>query len=577
MATGSSIISALSAGSGVDVSALAQSLVDVERIPREEAIQAKITREESRIAGYSALMVALDSLKSAYEKLNDQSEFVAGSVTSSASSLITAQVGASASPGVHTIAVSQMAQSQVTVSAGYAATNTALNGASPFSLSITLGGVVQEPIRVSTATPAGVVAAINQAGLSVTAKLVDNGASSNPYQIVLEGESGASAAFSVSSDDGSGAGEEQTITFGAASASGTVSIAGVEFAVDGDETGAELAALASAALVAAGEFAAADGRSVTDNGDGTLTLAWAASDGDVSDVEISVGTSGATITGAVTTAFVAGASVSDLALTNTVQAASDLSATVDGLPISRSSNEITGVIDGVTVEVTDDTVANGPVTLSVKADTAAIKQNVLDLVDAYNQAVSDIDILTGEPSDDPEDIYSGSLRGDSAVDRIKRQLRSMLTGDSSTASGDIQAMRDIGLDIDRFGVASIDETVLSGALADQLDDVTQFFSAGTNAQTNYGVAARGAAGDAVKQLTDWIANRGTILTNSENAQSKIIDYQSQLEQLSLRMEALLLRYTKQFAAMESFVGNANSTRTSLESTFEGLMSMYTKK
>ena len=36
------IIGALGAGSGVDVKALAQSLVDVEKMPREEAINTKI-------------------------------------------------------------------------------------------------------------------------------------------------------------------------------------------------------------------------------------------------------------------------------------------------------------------------------------------------------------------------------------------------------------------------------------------------------------------------------------------------------------------------------------------------------
>ena len=43
------IISALGAGSGVDVKALAQGLVDVEKQPREDAINAKIDTQERRI------------------------------------------------------------------------------------------------------------------------------------------------------------------------------------------------------------------------------------------------------------------------------------------------------------------------------------------------------------------------------------------------------------------------------------------------------------------------------------------------------------------------------------------------
>ena len=71
MATSSEIFSALNAGSGVDVSALAQSLVDVERAPQEEALQNKIDKQERRISGYSALMFGLGNLKTAFSDLKD--------------------------------------------------------------------------------------------------------------------------------------------------------------------------------------------------------------------------------------------------------------------------------------------------------------------------------------------------------------------------------------------------------------------------------------------------------------------------------------------------------------------------
>jgi flagellar capping protein FliD len=50
-----------------------------------------------------------------------------------------------------------------------------------------------------------------------------------------------------------------------------------------------------------------------------------------------------------------------------------------------------------------------------------------------------------------------------------------------------------------------------------------------------------------------------------------------LEKIKARMETLLARYTKQFAMMESLVGGVNAQKTSLKSTFDGMMSMYTNK
>jgi flagellar capping protein FliD len=43
------------------------------------------------------------------------------------------------------------------------------------------------------------------------------------------------------------------------------------------------------------------------------------------------------------------------------------------------------------------------------------------------------------------------------------------------------------------------------------------------------------------------------------------------------MDALLARYQKQFASMDSLVGKTNSQKTSLKATFDGMMATYTGK
>jgi flagellar capping protein FliD len=87
----------------------------------------------------------------------------------------------------------------------------------------------------------------------------------------------------------------------------------------------------------------------------------------------------------------------------------------------------------------------------------------------------------------------------------------------------------------------------------------------------------GVAGEAVKKLTSLLDANGTITTQSNNLTKKITDYQKELTALDTRMTALLTRYNKQFATMESVVGQSKSLGTSLKSTFEGMMSAYTNK
>ena len=49
------LLTSLNAGSGVDVASLAQNLVDAEKVPQQNAINAKITKNEARVSGYAAI------------------------------------------------------------------------------------------------------------------------------------------------------------------------------------------------------------------------------------------------------------------------------------------------------------------------------------------------------------------------------------------------------------------------------------------------------------------------------------------------------------------------------------------
>ncbi len=51
-------------------------------------------------------------------------------------------------------------------------------------------------------------------------------------------------------------------------------------------------------------------------------------------------------------------------------------------------------------------------------------------------------------------------------------------------------------------------------------------------------------------------------------------YKEELTKLDTRMSIILLRYSKQFSVMNSFVGNSNAMRNNLKSQFENMASIY---
>jgi flagellar hook-associated protein 2 len=135
----------------------------------------------------------------------------------------------------------------------------------------------------------------------------------------------------------------------------------------------------------------------------------------------------------------------------------------------------------------------------------------------------------------------------------------------------------MGYSLNEKGVLSLDEAKLDKVLASNFDDVTKVLTGGYNKLSTYSTAPAGIAGDAFKKLTNLLASSGPLMTKSENANTENTRYQSQLAKLQLRMDALLVRYQKQFASMDSLVGSVNSQKTSLKATFDGMMAAYTNK
>jgi flagellar hook-associated protein 2 len=205
------------------------------------------------------------------------------------------------------------------------------------------------------------------------------------------------------------------------------------------------------------------------------------------------------------------------------------------------------------------------------------------LVTAYNDAN---DLLT-QVSDPKSTLatYGGTLVGNSSVRAIRDQMRSMVTGDSSTAGGSagtgpahsLSALRDVGIEIDKTGNLTTNSVTMDVALNFKFDDMVTLLSGNQENQTSFSTAASGLAGDASKALTTLMGTSGSLATETSNANTRISKYKDDLAALDDRMSRLLTRYQKQFSSMDSMVGDIKSTQTGLTSTFAGLMAMYTNK
>jgi len=361
--------------------------------------------------------------------------------------------------------------------------------------------------------------------------------------------------------------ETASVVFTALTAGQKITVGGLTYTSTGASTAAQVAAAFASLADNAGTGAGTLTGSYSGNFSGfTSTTPSGASNNTVVMTSTTVNTN-------VTDLVVASSSVTELDFSSALQLASDASVSINGVAYTRASNSISDIITDVTLDL--KTLTTSAASLSLVRDTSSIKTKISEFVIAYNDANS---ILT-EVSNPKSSMatFGATLVGDSTIGALRQQLRGMVSGNSSTPGNSISSLWQMGLSIDRFGVMSTDAAKLDSALAKNFDDVVLTFTGNQNDLSLTSTLAGGLAGDAVKKISNALSTSGPLLSSTNNATKQNASYQTKLIALETRMTALLARYTKQFATMDSLVGRLNSQKTSLQASFDGMMSIYTNR
>ena len=253
--------------------------------------------------------------------------------------------------------------------------------------------------------------------------------------------------------------------------------------------------------------------------------------------------------------------------------ATDASVTVNGLTYTRKTNAINDIVPGLTMNL--KAVSSTPASITLSSDTTSLRTRLTALVTAYN----DFDNIIKETTNPKSTLetYGATLVADSTVKLVRQQMRSVIFGMSSTPGTTYKSLSQLGFSLDQTGVLALDETKLDAALLTGADDIAKMFTGGYNKLSTFTNLSAGIAGDAVKKLTNLLAPTGALMSKSNNANTENTKYRERLTKLQSRMDVLLSRYQKQFASMDSLVGSVNSQKTSLKSTFDGMMASYTNK
>lgn len=176
----------------------------------------------------------------------------------------------------------------------------------------------------------------------------------------------------------------------------------------------------------------------------------------------------------------------------------------DGLEVRRTTNSITDLLDGVTIDLKATT--TGPVEVATSRDTTKAADAVEAMVKAANDVLA---TLKKHTAYNAESNTSGVLQGDPAARSLQLQIRNLLSAESG--GGSITHGSQLGISLTRTGDVTIDRTELEAALAADFDGVRDFMIGGFSGPPGATLVGQGDAPDGAYELQiDAAATRAAV-------------------------------------------------------------------
>lgn len=236
-----------------------------------------------------------------------------------------------------------------------------------------------------------------------------------------------------------------------------------------------------------------------------------------------------------------------------------LSGVNGGQPIYSTSNQVTGALPNVTLNLAGP----GTTTLNVSADTSAALSTIQAFVTAYNTANADMNGYLGQ---------GDTLEGDTDLQQIQQSLFNVSFTQVAGQPTGYSSLAQIGITTDQnTGNMEVNTATLQAALNADPQAVFNLFNNSANGVAttlnnllnSYTAPATGQISLEEQGYTNNISNLNQSITNM---QEQVSLYQSQLEQEYTNMETTIESLQSTDSYLSSFVGYLNALSASAVSS-----------
>jgi flagellar hook-associated protein 2 len=164
--------------------------------------------------------------------------------------------------------------------------------------------------------------------------------------------------------------------------------------------------------------------------------------------------------------------------TDVLQEAQAAEFTLDGIAMTRDTNDISDVLSGVTFSLLQETPDGATLNISIETDTSQIESTLETFVTNYNAFRDEVIAQQATATDGTADS-SAVLFGDGTMRNIMDALQNAL---NTTVGG--MTMADLGLSFNENNELELDTSTLSDILSTNLSGVTKLLSAQTTTSSS---------------------------------------------------------------------------------------------
>ncbi|HOD65806.1 MAG TPA: flagellar filament capping protein FliD [candidate division Zixibacteria bacterium] len=468
--------------SGLNTTEIVDTIIKGER-RNADLLEEEQAKKTAIISAFKALQAKFLALNTELAQLVRASSYEAAAVTVSDPDVLSATASGRVTGGSYDVQVLSLARNHQLAAQGFAGDTQALLGTGTIRIQTGAGPLKTITIDGTNNSLAGIRQAINDAGAGVTASIVNDGSSSNPYRLVLTADkTGRANRITVTSDLTGGANLNfATPSFDApevlsfAGGSTAKVFLGTTAAYTGTANRIYTFTVAGTSTVTVGN------EPITLNWtDGTNSGAIVVTQADLETELAGVGSDGLKIT--LSAGILTGGDTFQVStFAPTLQEASDARIAIgsqdgQGSPIvvTSATNTFTNVIGGLTLRASQLTAPGETVTVGTERDITAIRERVQNFIKRYNEV---IDFIEEQNSYDQEADEAGILFGDATLWMVRNSLSNAVADRIPGIDSKFTQLYALGIRTQGDGrLAITDAGRFEEALRTNLDDVIALMS-----------------------------------------------------------------------------------------------------